>query len=573
MDRLTSALPGHYSPQHASLRKQEFGAATEVIRIGIDPNDAAFASRNGRSAGTTGGNGAAAGTYSSSRSRHTPLKDHLYDERVARQQRDPNDVHRGTTRARSARSRSPTKRSKSPSKSQPVSRSHTGDLKVSGHHQPSHHDAIDVELARRYKPSAKRVIMVEGSPDQPSQETTLVRPKTPPPRFALTTASPPLAEPEYDDDDSLSYYSEDDFGQARPSYISPLRVRKQDKTDDSMLRSAFNAWSKPQSPERQAREHRPTGQSTQQHGLQKTATAGDILQDEFPRSPRNYSPLSEYLTNQLHPTRKQLIGTHGWLERTTAPAATTEGSKQQEASEEPSQQKKRGFLNNLMKIAKGVTTSAKDMTSSAARKTRENTSRVSSLTVSLDPREQSLLYCELEFLLTTALDSYISSQFNSGRLDADKYKKVVDGWQQRGRPKVVGFRYDLETQLDLVLLHSEEFRFYGKRAGLIAVIHGVLDMMRVDARAMRIRTFCQPDTVIAKQLLDAQSLYNLVGCSEQQQIQLAEVIQFFKVIIEREQVYRSHKVPEHLDQNNQRDRAAVNAGTGAQGHKKISSLS
>lgn len=46
---------------------------------------------------------------------------------------------------------------------------------------------------------------------------------------------------------------------------------------------------------------------------------------------------------------------------------------------------------------------------------------------------------------------------------------------------------------------------------------------------MRIRTFCQPDTVIAKQLLDAQSLFNLIGCYEQQQIQLAEVIQFFKV--------------------------------------------
>lgn len=85
------------------------------------------------------------------------------------------------------------------------------------------------------------------------------------------------------------------------------------------------------------------------------------------------------------------------------------------------------------------------------------------------------------------------------------------------------------TQLDLVLFHSQDFRFYGKRAGLIAAVNGVLDMMRVDARAMRIRTFCQPDTVIAKQLLDAQSLFNLIGCCEQQQIQLAEVIQFFKV--------------------------------------------
>lgn len=233
-----------------------------------------------------------------------------------------------------------------------------------------------------------------------------------------------------------------------------------------------------------------------------------------------------------------MVGKHGWLERTNSPDKLPESDGRSTAQPLPQQEKKKkGFLNNLKKIAKDITS---DITASASRtKIREKDPHVSRLTVSLDPREQSLLYCELEFLLTTALDSYINSQFSAGRLDADKYKKIVDGWQQRGRPKVVGFRYDLETQLDLVLLHSEDFRFYGKRAGLIAAVNGVLDMMRVDARAMRIRTFCQPDTVVAKQLLDAQSMFNLVGCCEQQQIQLAEVIQFFKVILEREQSYRS----------------------------------
>ena len=154
--------------------------------------------------------------------------------------------------------------------------------------------------------------------------------------------------------------------------------------------------------------------------------------------------------------------------------------------------------------------------------------------ISLDPREQSLLYCELEFLLTSALDGYINSQFNAGRLEADKYKKVVDAWHQKGRPKVIGFRYDLETQLDLVFLHVQEFRFYGDRAGIPAAISGILEMMKVNARAMRIRTFCQPDSVVAKQLLDSQSLLVLLGSAEQRQIQLAEIVQFFKIILERE---------------------------------------
>ena len=158
--------------------------------------------------------------------------------------------------------------------------------------------------------------------------------------------------------------------------------------------------------------------------------------------------------------------------------------------------------------------------------------------ISLNPREQSLLYCELEFLLTSALDGYINSQFNAGRLDADKYKKVVDGWHQKGRPKVVGFRYDLETQLDLVFLHVQEFRFYGDRAGVPAAISGILEMMRTNARSMRIRTFCQPDSVVAKQLLDSQGLLNLIGSADQRQIQLAEIVQFFKIVLEREHMVR-----------------------------------
>ncbi|CAK7228283.1 hypothetical protein SCUCBS95973_006827 [Sporothrix curviconia] len=149
----------------------------------------------------------------------------------------------------------------------------------------------------------------------------------------------------------------------------------------------------------------------------------------------------------------------------------------------------------------------------------------------------------LEFLLTSALDGYINSQFNAGRLDADKYKKVVDAWHQKGRPKVIGFRYDLETQLDLVFLHVQDFRFYGDRAGIPAAISGILEMMRVNARAMRIRTFCQPDSVVAKQLLDSQSLLNLLGSAEQRQIQLAEIVQFFKIVLEREHtVHRAEEM-------------------------------
>lgn len=155
--------------------------------------------------------------------------------------------------------------------------------------------------------------------------------------------------------------------------------------------------------------------------------------------------------------------------------------------------------------------------------------------ISLDAREQSLLYGELEFHLTNALNSYITIQLEKGRLVTDKLKKIGDVWLQQGRPRVVGFRYDLETQLELVSLHIDEFVFFGRRQCNPVEIAGLLHSMKVNARAMRIRTFCQPDSVIAKQLVDSQSLFNMIGVAKAEDLALTEIAQFFKVCIEREQ--------------------------------------
>ena len=158
----------------------------------------------------------------------------------------------------------------------------------------------------------------------------------------------------------------------------------------------------------------------------------------------------------------------------------------------------------------------------------------SSVIISLDPREQSLLYCELEFYLSCAIHGYITVQFNHGRLDPDNLKKIADAWAHKGRPRVIGFRFDLETQIELIALHISQFRFYGRRQGSEAQISGLLHTMKVNARSMRIRTFCQPDSVIAKQIVDAQSFFNLLGVPAIQQVALQHVAEFFKVIVERE---------------------------------------
>lgn len=156
------------------------------------------------------------------------------------------------------------------------------------------------------------------------------------------------------------------------------------------------------------------------------------------------------------------------------------------------------------------------------------------LSISLDAREQSLLYCELEYHLTSALNNYISRELEKGRLLPLNFKKITDAWYQQGRPRVVGFRFDLETQIDLIALHVDEFTFCGRRQCNPVEISSLLHTMKVNSRAMRIRTFCQPDSVIAKQLVDSQSMLDMIGVPDEANRALAEIVHFFKVIVERE---------------------------------------
>ncbi len=159
------------------------------------------------------------------------------------------------------------------------------------------------------------------------------------------------------------------------------------------------------------------------------------------------------------------------------------------------------------------------------------------MAISLNAREQSLLYCELEYHLTSALNDYISCELDKGHLVPDSFKRIAHAWYHLGRPRVVGFRFDLETQVDLVSLHVNDFTFYGRRQCNPVEITSLLQTMKVNARAMRVRTFCQPDSVIAKQLVDAQSLFDMIGVAKGAQVALGEIVQFFKVIVEREQDY------------------------------------
>ncbi|ORY64213.1 uncharacterized protein BCR38DRAFT_524308 [Pseudomassariella vexata] len=267
-----------------------------------------------------------------------------------------------------------------------------------------------------------------------------------------------------------------------------------------------------------------TQRSQSFQGIPKSATMNDIVAEP---QVTPFTPLTPWIMGDDRHTRKAsktLFGDHGWLHDTAIGGSKTE------------HQKPTRFIDGIKKYARELAEKA-DFKPARSR----SRAAVERVNISLDPREQSLLYCELEFILSNAIDSYIKAQLNGGRLDPNKLKKIADNWAQHGRPKVIGFRYDLETQIDLIALHADMFRFTTSYQINDVVVAGLLHAMKMNARAMRVRTLCQPDPVIAKQILDAQALLQLIDSPDALHISLAEVSQFFKVIIEREKAIREQK--------------------------------
>ncbi|KAI1803828.1 hypothetical protein F4811DRAFT_553481 [Daldinia bambusicola] len=265
----------------------------------------------------------------------------------------------------------------------------------------------------------------------------------------------------------------------------------------------------------------PAAQSTPQNrspqkggfGIPKSLTTNEVMGD---LGAPPFTPLTPWLANgNPKKAKKNLFGDKGWLEDTAA------------------QKKPERLKNTNSRFFDGVKKTARKIAGMADFKV--GASRVSTareLNITLDPREQSLLYCELEFILSNTLSGYINGQLHLGRLNPHIHAKIADSWAQMGRPKVIGFRYDLETQIDMIYAHIGNFRFHGPHYADCHIVKGLLYGMKMNARTMRIRTLCQPDSVIAKHILDSQALMQLLNSPPELQTALAEVCQFFRTIIE-----------------------------------------
>jgi hypothetical protein len=120
-------------------------------------------------------------------------------------------------------------------------------------------------------------------------------------------------------------------------------------------------------------------------------------------------------------------------------------------------------------------------------------------------------------------------QYNQGRMLADSIRKATNFWKSKGRAQVVEFKYDQLTQHDIVMANHKNFRFHGVHANSNVHINAILHTWWKDAKEMSIRTFCSPDSVVEKHIVDCYKTLYLLGAHPAQLLALREVHQYFHV--------------------------------------------
>lgn len=137
----------------------------------------------------------------------------------------------------------------------------------------------------------------------------------------------------------------------------------------------------------------------------------------------------------------------------------------------------------------------------------------STFPVTLSPYSQGDFYMQLELLLTVETNRFILNEFQYGRVSTESVKRIVEAWKNKGRPQVIGFRYDLATQRDLIVLNIETVHFTGVNAFSRTKLLSVLAAWKALAKEISIRTFCQPDSAVRKHLYDAEKILELIDAA------------------------------------------------------------
>lgn len=132
--------------------------------------------------------------------------------------------------------------------------------------------------------------------------------------------------------------------------------------------------------------------------------------------------------------------------------------------------------------------------------------------ITLNTDVQSILYAEIENMITHAANEFLMKEYYEGHLTISSLNKIKRRWEKKHMPGVPQFRFDQTTQYRLISANRDHLNFGQTSNGLKP--NTVLSNWKKICKNMSIRTFVAPDSVIKKQIHDILDLLEILKADE-----------------------------------------------------------
>ncbi|KAJ5616983.1 hypothetical protein N7537_002097 [Penicillium hordei] len=138
------------------------------------------------------------------------------------------------------------------------------------------------------------------------------------------------------------------------------------------------------------------------------------------------------------------------------------------------------------------------------------TENTASITLNTDV--QSILYAEIENMITQAANEFLMREYYEGHLTTSSLSKVKKRWEKKNMPGVPQFRFDQFTQYKLISANRNHLQFGNTSNNLGRTT--VLRNWKKICKHMSIRTFVAPDSVVKKDIHDILDVLQLLKADE-----------------------------------------------------------
>ncbi|KAJ6184206.1 hypothetical protein N7519_005507 [Penicillium mononematosum] len=129
--------------------------------------------------------------------------------------------------------------------------------------------------------------------------------------------------------------------------------------------------------------------------------------------------------------------------------------------------------------------------------------------ITLNTDMQSILYAEIENMITHAANEFLMKEYYDGRLTHSSLNRVKKRWERKHMPGVPQFRFDQTTQYKIIKANRKRLQFGEPSRCTLGVDTILADWKRI-CKNMSIRTFVAPDSVIKKQIHDILNLLEIL---------------------------------------------------------------